>query len=82
MIRLKLLFFATLRDFMGTREMAFDVPDGTTVSQLKQLLTERFANAGPTLQSALISINKEFAFDADVLPDGAEVAIFPPVSGG
>jgi molybdopterin synthase catalytic subunit len=27
-------------------------------------------------------VNKEFAFAEDVLPDGAEVALFPPVSGG
>jgi molybdopterin synthase catalytic subunit len=30
----------------------------------------------------LVSVNREFAFDQDVLPPNAEVAVFPPVSGG
>jgi molybdopterin synthase catalytic subunit len=30
----------------------------------------------------LISINKEYAFDEEIVPPGAEVAVFPPVSGG
>ena len=32
--------------------------------------------------NSLVSVNRDFAFDADLLPDGAEVAFFPPVSGG
>jgi molybdopterin synthase catalytic subunit len=30
----------------------------------------------------LVSVNKEYGFDEDIIPDGAEVALFPPVSGG
>jgi molybdopterin converting factor small subunit len=30
----------------------------------------------------VISINREFAFDESVVPKSAEVAMFPPVSGG
>lgn len=30
----------------------------------------------------LISVNQEYAFDDVVIPDGAEIALFPPVSGG
>ncbi len=31
---------------------------------------------------ALISVNQEFAFDDDIIPENAEIALFPPVSGG
>jgi molybdopterin converting factor small subunit len=34
------------------------------------------------MESTLISVNKEVAFDDEVIPSGAEVALFPPVSGG
>jgi molybdopterin converting factor small subunit len=34
------------------------------------------------LPSALISINREFAFEDDLVPPAAEIAVFPPVSGG
>jgi molybdopterin converting factor small subunit len=30
----------------------------------------------------LISINQEYVFDEVVIPPGAEIALFPPVSGG
>jgi molybdopterin synthase catalytic subunit len=46
--------------------------------QLIQLIPELESSMG----SALISVNREFAFDGDLVPDSAEVALFPPVSGG
>jgi molybdopterin synthase catalytic subunit len=30
----------------------------------------------------LVSINQSFAFDGELIPDHAEIAFFPPVSGG
>ena len=81
-IRIKILFFATLRDRAGTRETELEIEDGTTVLDLKTVLTEKYPSAGPTLDTALVSVNKEFAFDSDVIPAGAEIAVFPPVSGG
>lgn len=79
---IKLLFFATLRDRTGMRETEVEIPEGTTIQDLKTRLSERFTGIGPTLETALMSINREFAFDQDVIPEGAEIAIFPPVSGG
>ena len=34
------------------------------------------------MKSVLSTINREYAFDEAILPDGAELAMFPPVSGG
>jgi len=34
------------------------------------------------MASTLVSVNREFAFDENVIPEGAEIALFPPVSGG
>lgn len=79
---IKLLFFATLRDRTGMKETEMEIPEGTTIEGLKTVLQERFKEIGPTLDTALMSINREFAFDKDVIPDRAEIAIFPPVSGG
>jgi len=79
---IKLLFFATLRDRVGMRETELQIDPDLTVNDLKFLLSERYPSAGPTLDTAIVSVNKEFAFDTDVIPEGAEIAIFPPVSGG
>ena len=62
--------------------MELDLPDGATVSELKNLLALRLPDLQPALPSALVSINREFAFATDPVPAGAEVGLFPPVSGG
>jgi MoaE-MoaD fusion protein len=36
----------------------------------------------PLIGHVLVSINHAYAFDQDPVPQGAEVALFPPVSGG
>lgn len=82
MNRIKLLFFATLRDRAGTKSMELDVPDDLTVQGLKDKLAKEYPNLKDSMKSVLITINREYAFDEAVIPPGAEMALFPPVSGG
>src|SRR3989304_7333369 len=76
------LFFAILRDKAGTARSELDLPEGENVAGLKQALFERFPNLPQHASSMLVAVNKEYAFDQDVVPNGAEIALFPPVSGG
>jgi len=79
---ISVLFFAHLKEIAGLAREVIDLPTGATVLQLKtQLLLENPALA-TVLPTALVAVNHEFAFDEDVVPEDAEVAIFPPVSGG
>ena len=82
MNRVKLLFFATLRERAGTRSMELDVPADLTVQGLKDKLSFEFPNLKESMSSVLITINREYAFDDAVIPPNAELAMFPPVSGG
>lgn len=82
MNRVKLLFFATLRDRAGTKSMELDVPADLTVQGLKDKLSNEFPNLKESMSSVLITINREYAFDDAVIPPNAELAMFPPVSGG
>ena len=77
MNQVKVLFFATLKDRAGVQATNLDLPEGTVVRQLKAILEQRFPGLGEALPSALVAVNREFAFDDDPLPSGAEVAIFP-----
>ena len=79
---IKVLFFATLKERAGIREATIEVEPFTQVQDLRSLLSQRFPALAPLLGTALASINREFAFDEDRIPAGAEVAFFPPVSGG
>jgi molybdopterin converting factor subunit 1 len=82
MNKIKLLFFATLRDRAGTRSMEMEIPAGLTVQGLKDHISETQPNLAESMKSVLITINREYAFDEAVIPEGVEVAMFPPVSGG
>lgn len=76
------LFFATLKDKAGTGRAEIALPDNTTVKTFKELLVQNYPAIQPHIATVLVSVNREFAFDEDAIPPNAEIAVFPPVSGG
>jgi len=82
MQRITVLFFATLRDRAKTKSIELEIPEGMTVLELKDRIIHEIPALRESMDSVVLSINREFAFDQNPVPDGAEVALFPPVSGG
>ncbi len=82
MNHVKLLFFATLRDRAGSKFMELDIPVDLTVQGLKDKISREYPNLSDAMSSVIITINREYAFDEAVIPQNAELAMFPPVSGG
>jgi MoaE-MoaD fusion protein len=81
-MQVRLLFFATLKDIVGSRQLQLDLPAGSTISDLLtrlELSYPRFKDYRPVL---LTAINEDYADKNARINDGDEVAIFPPVSGG
>lgn len=79
---IQVLFFATLKERAGTNRTTIEMPEECTVKDLKERLAQKFPGLLPAMGAVLVSVNQEFAFDEENLPAGAEVALFPPVSGG
>lgn len=82
MNKITILFFATFKERAGTKKADLEIEEGTTVRILKDLVIQKYPNLSESMGSVLVSVNKEFAFDGEEIPVGAEVAFFPPVSGG
>ena len=82
MNHIKLLFFATIRDHAGVKSLEMDIPADMTIYQLKEKLVSEYPNLKESLHSVLMTINREYAFDEAIVPPNAEIALFPPVSGG
>jgi molybdopterin converting factor subunit 1 len=78
----KVLFFATLREKAGVRETMVEFPQGSHISDIKNIILEKFPALASSMDTIIVALNHEFGFDDDIVPDEAEIAVFPPVSGG
>jgi len=82
MTSITVLFFAHLKEIAGTARSSLTIPQDTTIAVLKENLVRAYPDMRVAMRTALIAVNQQFAFDDEVVPEGAEVAVFPPVSGG
>jgi molybdopterin synthase catalytic subunit len=81
-MKVKLLFFANLKNIVSKSKVDLDLPDGANVLQLREIILGIYPQLNEVFPNVIVSINQEFAFEDDLIPDGAEIAFFPPVSGG
>ena len=85
-MKVKILFFAALREQLGSSAEEIELPSGVaTVAALRSHLIAR----GGAWQSALaegklvrMAVNQDMAKPSAALKAGDEVAFFPPVTGG
>lgn len=75
--------FARARDLAGRERVELGLADeNARVADLRRLLVELHPDLGDFLRRCAVAINGDFAEDSMRVPDGCEVAILPPVSGG
>ena len=79
-MRVRVLYFASLRDTAGRDEDALDVQPGS-LARLYDDVRARHGFAFPR-ERLRVARNGEFAHWDDVAADGDEIAFIPPVSGG
>jgi molybdopterin synthase catalytic subunit len=82
-MRVQLLVFGVLRDEFS--EVSLELPPRATVGNLLDVLGERLRHwpaAAQLLPRIAVSVNAEYAQAGQVLSDGDEVGLLPPVSGG
>jgi molybdopterin synthase catalytic subunit len=80
-MRIRLLAFATAADALGS-ERDLDLPSGATVADLRDRLLADFPALSRLWPRLAIAIDGRLARVEEEIPDGAEVALLPPVSGG
>ncbi|WP_374317267.1 MoaD/ThiS family protein [Aquabacterium sp.] len=88
-MKVEVRYFAQVREALGTGESlswADDAPDcPRTVGQLRSWLIARSARHAEALDLSIplrAACNQFMCHADEALPDGAEVAFFPPVTGG
>jgi molybdopterin synthase sulfur carrier subunit len=83
-MKIRVRYFASLRERLGAEE-AVELPEGATVGALRAALCARggaHAEALAPGRAVRCALDQRMCSEAAALVDGAEVAFFPPVTGG
>ena len=81
-MRVRVLSFGVLKDRLGAAPATVELPEGASVADLLEHLSEPANDLAPALRGIAVSVNAEYATAAHVLCEGDEVGLLPPVSGG
>ncbi len=81
-MQIQVLLFGILKDVLGRDRDALTLPEGATADALLSEYRRRAPHSGRIWSSLAIAVNQQYAPVSQVLHDGDEVALLPPVSGG
>ncbi len=81
-VRVRVLLFAGVRARLGVPHLEVELPDQATVAVLRRHLVDAHPQLAGMIEGCRIAVDQEFAQDDRPIPEGAELAVIPPVSGG
>ncbi|HKD08222.1 MAG TPA: molybdenum cofactor biosynthesis protein MoaE [Bryobacteraceae bacterium] len=81
-MRVRVLFFGLLKDLCGKSEDRLDLAEGATARAVFDHYARQFPALANMAGSIVLARNQEFADSTQVLAEGDEIALLPPVSGG
>ena len=74
--------FARARDLAGAPTLELELAESATAADLRIALGERVPAMEPILSSLLIAVGNDSAAPTACVAGRADLAVFPPVSGG
>lgn len=86
-MKVRIALYGALREADPRGYLELDVPPGSTIAQLRELLAAHVREHAPAVNAGLVRISA-FANAEEILhshrdvPEGQELAVLPPVSGG
>jgi molybdopterin converting factor subunit 1 len=75
-------FFALYRERAGLNQVALELPQDSTVSDLTEEVRRQFPNLAPPQVDIVVAVNADYAAPETALKSGDDVCLIPPVSGG
>jgi len=83
-MKIQVRYFASIREALGAGE-TIELPEGATVASARDALIARgTAHAGALARGRALrsALNQALCEETAPLAEGAELAFFPPVTGG
>jgi sulfur-carrier protein len=81
-MKVRVQFYAQLRDLVGIRELDIDVAEGSTIRDLLEQVYAQQPKLRPHDKSILIGAGVEFVDRNYRLKPDEEISVMPPVQGG
>ena len=78
----KVKCFAWAYEVTGTDEIEVEMKESAKVSDLREILSQKFPEFSGRMESIAVSINQEFVGEGAIISSSDEVALIPPISGG
>ena len=83
-MKVRVRYFASIREALGAGE-SIDVPTGATVGEVRDQLIASSADRASALargKALRCALNQVLCDESAVVTEDAELAFFPPVTGG
>ncbi|MDA0832482.1 MAG: MoaD/ThiS family protein [Planctomycetota bacterium] len=74
--------FARARDLADADSVTVALSGSCTIADLRRALSEQYPALQPVMTNLLIAVDNQYATDEMPIAPQAEIACFPPVSGG
>jgi MoaD family protein len=81
-MKVRVQFYAQLRELVGIHELDIDIAEGSTIRDLLEQIYARQPKLRPHDKSILIGAGVEFVDRNYKIKPGEEISIMPPVQGG
>ncbi|MEA2054259.1 MAG: MoaD/ThiS family protein [Candidatus Thermoplasmatota archaeon] len=81
-MKIKVKFFSAHREVVGKKEIEIELKEKTGVNEMLKMLMNDYPKLRKLMDSTILSLNHNRANGTELLKDGDEVALCPPVGGG
>ncbi len=86
-MKIRIALYGALREADPAGHVELDVPDDCDIATLRRLLIGHLEEHAPGIGAGLVersafASSEEILHDARAVPEGTELAVLPPVSGG
>jgi molybdopterin converting factor subunit 1 len=81
-VNVSVRLFAVARELAGRELVELELPEGSTIAELRTHLAEAVPDLAAVLPHVLFAVESEYASDGQLVPEGRQIACIPPVSGG
>ena len=81
-MQVKIKLFYHLKEKAGTGAIALEVPDRTSIGDLREILEQQFPQLRTQLDNVMVLMNKQIVLEEDLIKENTEVTFLTPVGGG